>query len=236
MGDLQQLCRAGVAGLSSVAGAVVLLAPAAATSRVVASSEPQWQRIGELADALGEGPCVDAARMLRPVLVPDLVAAQHRWPTYAAALARVGVSAVFSFPLQVGAANLGVLDFYAHTPAGLEPADHALALSVAQVATSVLLNGAQASPRPGDPFHALAALLATEVPDVTASPGVAEVHQAQGMLMVVLGVDRDRAMLELRARATRLGRPLSDLARDVVSGTVDPRTWRDGASPGPGRA
>ena len=151
--DLEQLCRSGVAGLSPVAGAVVHLAPVGVASSVVAASAPEWERIGELADLLGEGPCIDAARMLRPVLVPDLAADRHRWPTYSVALAQVGVRGVFSFPLQVGAVNVGVLDLYAVTRTDLEPPDLALALAIAQVATSVLLTGSQASPRPDDPVH-----------------------------------------------------------------------------------
>lgn len=227
--DLEQLCRSGVAGLSPVAGAVVHLAPVGVASSVVAASAPEWERIGELADLLGEGPCIDAARMLRPVLVPDLAADRHRWPTYSVALAQVGVRGVFSFPLQVGAVNVGVLDLYAVTRTDLEPPDLALALAIAQVATSVLLTGSQASPRPDDPVHPpVAGRSAGVIAGLSTSLDLAEVHQAQGMLMVFLGVDPDEAMLELRGRATAQGSSVSDLARGIVSGAVDPRTWRQG--------
>jgi AmiR/NasT family two-component response regulator len=55
----------------------------------------------------------------------------------------------------------------------------------------------------------------------------AEVHQAQGMVMVLLDVGLTEALLLLRARAFASGRPLAELARDVVSGVVDPRSWGD---------
>ena len=55
---------------------------------------------------------MDAHAWRRPVLEPDLrvVAAIRRWPGYAPAAFEAGVRAVFAFPLQIGAARLGVLD------------------------------------------------------------------------------------------------------------------------------
>ena len=72
-----------------------------------------------------------------------------------------------------------------------------------------------------DPPHPLAAA----VTNLDIHQDVAEVHQAQGIVMVVLGVGVDEALLVMRARASALGRPVADLARDVVSGVVDPGTW-----------
>lgn len=229
--DLEQLCRAGVAGLAQVAGAVVHLAPAGVASGVSAASLPEWRRIGELADATGEGPCVDAARLLRPVMVPDLAAARDRWPVYAGEVSQHGVAGVFSFPMQVGAVCLGVLDLYSATRDDLDPSDLALALAIAQVATSVLLTRVRTVEGPDDPLLPLVERLAAAVAD---HQDVAEVHQAQGIVMVVLGVDVDEALLVMRARALALGRHVADLAREVVSGAVDPRTWwRDDGMQGP---
>ena len=47
-----------------------------------------------------------------------------------------------------------------------------------------------------------------------------EVYQAQGMVMVDLGVSLTEAMALLRAHAFTLGRPLGDVARDVVTGRL----------------
>ncbi|HYO19423.1 MAG TPA: ANTAR domain-containing protein [Dermatophilaceae bacterium] len=47
-----------------------------------------------------------------------------------------------------------------------------------------------------------------------------EVYQAQGMLMVDLGVGIGEAMARLRAYAYAEGRALSDVANDIVNGRM----------------
>jgi hypothetical protein len=47
-----------------------------------------------------------------------------------------------------------------------------------------------------------------------------EVYQAQGMLMVDLGVGIDEAIARLRAYAFAEGRALSDVANDIVNGRL----------------
>ncbi len=54
---------------------------------------------------------------------------------------------------------------------------------------------------------------------MTVRPSV-EVHQAQGMLMVDLGVNAEEAMARLRAHASANGRTLGDVARDIVAGSL----------------
>jgi AmiR/NasT family two-component response regulator len=49
-------------------------------------------------------------------------------------------------------------------------------------------------------------------------PHWAEIHQATGMLAVQLGVGLDEAFVRLRAHADADGRPLRQLAREVVDG------------------
>jgi hypothetical protein len=47
-----------------------------------------------------------------------------------------------------------------------------------------------------------------------------QVHQATGMVMAQVGVTLDQAFLLLRARAFADGRPLAELATDVVARRV----------------
>jgi ANTAR domain len=49
----------------------------------------------------------------------------------------------------------------------------------------------------------------------------AEVHQATGMVSVQAEVGLAEALVLLRARAFAEGRPLGDVARDVLAGAVD---------------
>ncbi len=220
--ELQRICRAAVTGLP-VDGAVIHLAPGHETVGVVASSDDRWRRAGEKAFTLGEAPCLDAARTMRPVLVADLTQDRHRWPAYCSSLSGHEVAAVFSLPVRVGAVSFGVLDLYAGRRGGLAPADLALALALARSATAVLLAGTG----PADRSDASSDRVAGLVSGLDASGDRAEVHQAQGMVMVLLGVGLAEAMVLLRARAFALDQPLAELARDVVSGVVDPRGWGD---------
>ena len=71
----------------------------------VAASGSRSNGSRSLQFSLGEGPCFEAYRTRRPVLIPDLAAvAPTRWPGYAMAAHDHGVRAVFALPLQVGAA------------------------------------------------------------------------------------------------------------------------------------
>jgi hypothetical protein len=110
VGALLRLCNAAV-GVLSASGAGVSVMAEDGGRGVGAASDPASERIEELQFVLGEGPCIDAYAWRRPVLVPDLTdRTTNRWPAYNSAAQDEGVRAVFAFPLQVGAARLGVLD------------------------------------------------------------------------------------------------------------------------------
>jgi len=47
-----------------------------------------------------------------------------------------------------------------------------------------------------------------------------EVYQAQGMVMVDLGVGIDEAMARLRAHSYADERPIGDVAKDIVAGKL----------------
>jgi AmiR/NasT family two-component response regulator len=47
-----------------------------------------------------------------------------------------------------------------------------------------------------------------------------EVYQAQGMVMVDLGVGLDEALVRLRGHAFVEGRPVAAVARDIVAGRL----------------
>jgi hypothetical protein len=177
----------------------------------VAASDGGALELEELQFTLGQGPCVDASRTGRPVLAPDLAgAAARRWPQFAAGADAAGLRAVFAFPLQVGGIRLGVLDLHRDTAGELSQEELADALSFADAATELLLDlqardTAQGMPPP----HALAVL-----------DDRAEVHQATGAVSVRAGVSLAQALALLRARAYAEGRPVGDLARDVLDRVV----------------
>jgi hypothetical protein len=173
---------------------------------IVAATDGAARELEELQFTLGEGPCVDASQTGRPVLQPDLArTAPVRWPGFAGGALEAGVRAVFAFPLRVGAIRLGVLDLYRDRAGVLSTEELAEALSFADAATLLLLHE-QASTAPSSAVPVL--------------DDRAEVHQATGVVSVQAAVSLAEALVLLRARAFADQRPLGDLARDVLTGTV----------------
>jgi hypothetical protein len=206
LGLLQRLCSAVVRALPASGAGVTVMTDAGARGVAVASDEAS-ERIDELQLTLGEGPCMDAFSFRRPVLEADLErGGMNRWPAYAAAAHREGVRAVFAFPLQIGAARLGVLDVYREHAGSLSAEAIAQALTFADVATEMLLDG-QEHAEPGRIDLGLDEAMEYRF----------EVLQAQGMAMVQLGVSLGDALARMRAYAFAQDLSLSRVARDVVT-------------------
>lgn len=210
-GWMQRLCRVATRHLPAL-GVGVSLFSDTGDHITFAASDPVCERIEELQFTLGEGPCLDAHAAGRPVLTPDIAeeSATH-WMGYADAVRDHGVHATFAFPLQVGAARLGALVVYRDVVGSLSIAALTLALTFAEAATGALLD-AQSGRRALGPVR--------DDEDDTRF----ERYQAQGMVMVQLGVDLTEAMARMRAHAYSHDRRLTDVANDIVAGklTLDP--------------
>jgi len=209
VGELSRLCGAAVKALGA-SGAGVNVMTERGVRGLAAASDEAGGRIEELQFSLGEGPCNDAFASRRPVLEADLAGrGMARWPIYAPAAQRHGVRAVFAFPLQIGAARLGVLDLYRKLPGALSVEELDAALTFADVATTMLLEAQQMAP-PGAAAAGLDEALESHV----------ELHQAQGIVMVQLGVSLAQALAVLRAYAFADERDLAEVARDVLTGRL----------------
>jgi hypothetical protein len=126
------------------------------------------------------------------------------------------VGAVYAFPLHVGASIFGVLTAYMGSGRRLEAASLETALVFSEFATEALLDGfTQFDGHELEP--SLDATLATN----------GYVYQAQGKVMVELGVSLPEALARMRAHAWATGQDLTTLARDILEGrrmpTRDPR-------------
>ncbi|MFI5664701.1 ANTAR domain-containing protein [Streptomyces sp. NPDC051684] len=166
-------------------------------------AEPLWchpelsGRFEDLQFTLGEGPAPDALRGGVPVLEPDLrLVPPERWPALLPSARELGVLGVNCFPLGIGAVRLGVLTILCEGKP-LSDQQYADATALAAALTSAALSG--------DP--------------VDGSNGLrrAAVHQATGMISVQLEVPLSQALLRLRAHAFGTGRPLGEVAADVVA-------------------
>lgn len=204
---LQRICRAVTTSLF-LTGAVIQLLSDADRAVVLASSSAASQRLGEIPFTIGEGPSVDAFASARPVLAPNLMGeGQSQWPGYVSVMSDHGVGAVYAFPLHVGAVRLGVLELYDGQVRRLSSIELSLALVFAEAATDCLVD---------PPTGSSVALLG----DLTL--GVmdrrVEIHQAQGMVTVDLGVTLVEALALMRAHAFSRELTLLELSRMILAG------------------
>lgn len=163
--------------------------------------------IEELQFGLGEGPCVDAYDLDRPVLEPNLAHPTiPRWLAFAGPALAAGVRAIFGFPLQVGTVRLGALNLYRDEPGPLTDEQHADALVMADVAAQAVLVMQAGAP---------AGTIAAELEAGADFKYV--VHQASGMVAAQLEVSLSQALIRLRAHAFGDDRKLVEVAQDVVA-------------------
>lgn len=200
-------CEAGV-GLVGVSGAQLTLMSRPEQGESRYSTDEVGDQLEELRFTLGEGPCSDAYLSGVPVLVGELDAGENheRWPLFVPAAVGTGARATFAFPLRSGAIRMGVLLLYRLRPGSLTPEQVSDGLVLSDVVLSLLLDeltGVQLDPG-GSPADGLPLRRA-------------EIHQATGMLSVQLGVSIEEALVRLRAHAFAQGRPVIEVARDVVA-------------------
>jgi len=204
VGRLQRLCRAAQRDLPA-SGVGVSMVSEAGGLLTAAASSPDSARVEELQFTMGEGPCLSAFASRRPVLVPDLSqAATTTWPGYGPAAHDHGVRAVFAFPLQIGAARIGALDVYRNEPGALSSWALSRALTYADVAMQTVLEEQEAVAGDGDPLW------------TDGDHTQFEVYQAQGMVMIQLGVDATEALSRIRAYAYANDLRLDQVAEDII--------------------
>jgi hypothetical protein len=187
-------------------GAGVMLMSGDVPRGSVCSSNDVSELIEDLQYTLGEGPCIDAYNLQRPVLEPDLADPDvPRWVGFTAPAVAAGARAIFGFPLQIGSVHLGALNLYRNSPGAMSDDQHADALVVSEVAARAVLD-MQAHAPPG--------AIAAELAD---SDFRFVVHQASGMVSVQLRVSVAEALIRLRGYAFAHDRLLTHVADDVVA-------------------
>ncbi|MCU1399075.1 MAG: hypothetical protein JWN62_2184 [Acidimicrobiales bacterium] len=161
----------------------------------------------DLQFTLGEGPCHDAFRSGRPVLVPRLDhRAPIRWLPFAELAIRIGIGAVFAYPLVHDDAKLGVLTVYQREPGPLsdQQLEECAALSILLAETISTMSSS-----------AHLGILGPGIDDAVEFR--AEVHQASGMVAAQLQIPIGQAMARIRAHAFANDIPLAVVAGDIVA-------------------
>jgi hypothetical protein len=198
---------------AEVSGGWVAAAGERGPDFVICVTDPVSEQLAELQLTLGEGPCYDVLASGGPVLAVDLGGEEfaRRWPGFARQARLLGAGAVFAFPLAIGAIQAGVMGMYRSSAGPLPWERFGDALTLADLATVLLLDGLGH----GDGGPAPWPVLDGHSPDLARHR--AEIDQATGMLTVQLGLPVAEAYARLRAYAYAQDRRLADVAGDIVA-------------------
>lgn len=206
-----------------VDGVAVSLAPGKQLGELVWATPGVSTRLEDLQFTIGHGPGPDVVASGASVLEPDLSRlSADRWPALLPEAMALGVRAVFCLPLSIGGACLGTMTLQRSEPGPLPVTFMSDALILAGALTSVIIDR-------GDHREAFAA--AAPSSDLYR----AVVHQASGMISVQAGIPLAEALLLLRAHAFGHGRPVVEVAEDVVARRVHFGADRDGPDVSGGR-
>jgi GAF domain-containing protein len=156
------------------------------------------ERIDRVQYQENDGPCVNSLREEITVRSDDL-AAETRWPKYAAAAIEAGFGSLMSFQLFVQSDSIGALNVYARDPnAFIDSDEDAGLLLAAHAAVAISGKRAEANLR-----------TALESRDI--------IGQAKGILMERLKLNADQAFQVLVAVSQHQHRKLRDVADDLAA-------------------
>lgn len=204
-GWTETLCQLAIIVLPAVTGSGVSTYDEVGVSHPFAAADDRSLEMEELQQVAGEGPGHAVRIDGLPVLVEDLTRQTARWPGYVAAVRGQGIGAVWSLPVVIGATALGSLTLYHDTGQPPERSDFSDAATLAGFAAATMIIDTDLQ----DHGHGY-----ERAPD-----GV--VSLASGVLAVRGGVSVDQALALLRGHAFSTGRRISDIAADVLAGSLD---------------
>ncbi|WP_197519836.1 GAF and ANTAR domain-containing protein [Pseudonocardia sp. HH130630-07] len=210
-GALDELVRRSALILDVTAGAA-LVSDGAVHGLV--SAGPDGPR-SVLSAGFGQGPGGECARTGRPIVCTDLAAVRPRWLSFTARAAQFGITGAWALPVPGGSGPLGALLLLGR---GTEPPNLGVAGILAEAA-AVRVSDRRERDRVEAETGQLRAALHSRIP----------IEQAKGVLSVWTGRDVDTAFDLLRSHARRNGRPLAEVAADVVSGDIDRSAFVDGS-------
>ncbi|MGN7133136.1 ANTAR domain-containing protein [Rhodococcoides corynebacterioides] len=181
-----------------------------------ASSNPDIAPINEEQFALGEGPCLHAARTGH-VVVADCTGTDERWHDFGAAAQAVGVRSMLCAPIHADGTSIGSLTLFSRTRELLEAREgNALALVANAVGDALNRHRHRRS------------LEATVSGLRDAMDHRAPIEQAKGILMALRNIDADAAFAALSAESQRTNRKLRTVAAEFVDSVST-------SAPGPDR-
>jgi len=191
--------------LFGVDGTALMLVDRDQALRNLAVSDARAGLLEELQAEHSEGPCLDAFEDKQPVAADDL-ASDDRWPEFAPAAAGGGLLAVLASPIPYSDHAVGVVAVFAGDPHPWTEAERQAIVAFTELVALLTLNAMEATER---------GKLAGELQLALSSRVVIE--QAKGVLVGRHGLTTRQAFDRLRRQARDQRRPLSEVARAVVS-------------------
>jgi GAF domain-containing protein len=191
--------------LFGVDGTALMLVDRDQALRNLAVSDARAALLEELQAEHSEGPCLDAFEDKQPVAADDL-ASDDRWPEFAPAAAGGGLLAVLASPIPYSDHAVGVVAVFAGDPHPWTEAEREAIVAFTELVALLILNAMEATER---------GKLAGELQLALSSRVVIE--QAKGVLVGRHGLTTRQAFDRLRRQARDQRRPLSEVARAVVS-------------------
>ncbi|WP_127783622.1 ANTAR domain-containing protein [Rhodococcus sp. X156] len=214
-GAASQLCTLCLRDVPVDGAAVVMLA-GQNTRRLLHATDETAYVLDELQFTLGEGPCLTAFTLPKPLFENDMVgaAAMARWPGYAREAAIAGAGAAFAFALRIDGTAFGVLELYRRAPGPL---------SEESVATAQQHADSLAGPVLDEGLAGLGTVLSPTFPDsnpermhLAQMTDRNDVHQAAGMLAVRQGLSVPDALAVLRSTAYAENRWVVEVAQEML--------------------
>jgi GAF domain-containing protein len=198
-------------GILDVDEAGVMLVDTTRTLRYVASSSEQMRLVELLELQHEQGPCLDAYRGGAVAMSMEPEEAEQRWPQFGAHAREAGLASLAGVPMRLRTDRVGALNLFSRRPGGLSEEDQHVAQALADIATIGVLQARA--------IHD-GQVVATQLQ--TALESRVAIEQAKGILAEHMAISVDDAFGLLRTYARTHNIKLTDAARRVVSGTLNP--------------
>ncbi|MEV6283877.1 GAF and ANTAR domain-containing protein [Kribbella sp. NPDC051770] len=192
-------------------GAAITVANDSVNRTTLCATTPAADRLQDLQDITGEGPCRDAYRTARSTVARLGDGARRTWPEFTrAALQAVGPVTMYSFPMQPGGHTVGVISVYVTDGRSLPESDDTAQFLADTIGAALLQDGPPAELNGDGPWTSRS-----------------RIHNATGMVVAQLRVPPADALAILRAHAYATSRTLAEVAESVIDRTIDFREGSD---------
>jgi GAF domain-containing protein len=186
----------------------IMLTDADGVLNVVAASSERIRLLELFQIQNEEGPCHECVVTGKPVIANDL-ATTEKWGTFAAEAVAAGYRSVHALPLRLRDHIIGALNVFLAETGEVTANDLLVSQALADVATIAILQHTQARES-----EVVAQQLQSALNSRIA------IEQAKGVVAERTNVDMDEAFAWLRSYARNHNITLSQVADDVVAGTL----------------